>query len=115
MRMLLSTLYLSILCIAALSCDNASDDMMITNEGDEEIEVVLEALTMLNVSYGENDDQVYDLYLPEGRTTASTKTIVIIHGGGWTEGDKADVNGFVSLIQTTHPDHAIVNMNYEVQ
>tara|TARA_R110000787_G_scaffold17180_1_gene54189 strand:+ start:20537 stop:21439 length:903 start_codon:yes stop_codon:yes gene_type:complete len=72
----------------------------------------LEAKTILNVSYGPNSQQVYDIYLPNGRSADNTKVIVLIHGGGWTGGDKLDMGNFVSLIQQYHPDHAIVNINY---
>lgn len=73
---------------------------------------VLEAKTELNVSYGNNSQRVYDIYLPEDRSIATTKTIILIHGGGWTGGDKQDMSHFISLLQETNPDHAIVNMNY---
>tara|TARA_B100000809_G_scaffold266864_1_gene332323 strand:+ start:5348 stop:6244 length:897 start_codon:yes stop_codon:yes gene_type:complete len=72
----------------------------------------LEAETILNVSYGTNPQQVYDTYLPYGRSANKTKVIVLVHGGGWTGGDKSDMENFVSLIQQYHPDHAIVNINY---
>jgi acetyl esterase/lipase len=72
----------------------------------------LAAETILNVSYGPNSQQVYDIYLPNGRSAENTKVIVLVHGGGWTGGDKSDMENFVSLIQQYHPDHAIVNINY---
>ena len=72
----------------------------------------LQAETFLNVSYGNDPQQIYDLYLPANRTSTKTKVIVLVHGGGWTEGDKADMNGYVTQIKASHPDHAIVNMNY---
>ena len=72
----------------------------------------IEAVSFKNVSYGSNAQQVYDIYLPEGRTDSTTKVIVLIHGGGWTEGDKEDMDNFVTLIQREHPNHAIVNVNY---
>ena len=56
----------------------------------------LEAKTILNVSYGPNSQQVYDIYLPNGRSADN----------------KLDMGNFVSLIQQYHPDHAIVNINY---
>jgi len=68
--------------------------------------------TQLDVSYGENPQQRYDLYLPEGRSSEKTKTIILIHGGGWIEGDKEDMNGYIPLLKEKHPDHAIVNINY---
>ena len=82
--------------------------------------IPLEAETFLNVSYGVHAQQVYDLYLPANRSTSKTKVIILVHGGGWSEGDKEEMDGFVSLIQENHPDYAIVkhqlcisNFNYE--
>ena len=95
----------SILLISCSSDDAPGDDGPIVTEP-------LLAETFLNVSYGENSQQVYDIYLPAGRTSDKTKVIVLVHGGGWTSGDKADMDNFVDLIQTAHPDHAIVNINY---
>src|SRR5690606_32330235 len=68
--------------------------------------------TFLNVSYGNNDQQKYDLYLPANRSVEKTKVIVLVHGGGWTGGDKADMGFFIQNIKLRHPDHAIVNINY---
>ena len=72
---------------------------------------VTEEIT-LNVSYGENPQQVYDLYLPEGRTSEKTKVIILIHGGGWIEGDKDDMSAYIPILKEKHPNHAIVNINY---
>ncbi|MDC8004896.1 alpha/beta hydrolase [Aureisphaera galaxeae] len=72
----------------------------------------LEAVSYLDVAYGPHSRMTYDLYLPEGRTQAKTKTIMLIHGGGWTQGDKEDMTEFVQAIQLAHPDHAVVNINY---
>ena len=93
---------------AFISC--SSDE---TTEGSEIIITdPLEAETILNVSYGPNSQQVYDIYLPYGRSTGNTKVIILVHGGGWTGGEKSDMESFVSLIQQYHPEHAIVNINY---
>lgn len=73
---------------------------------------VLEEEIRLNVSYGPNPRQVYDLYLPEGRTNEKTKVIVLVHGGGWTSGDKSDMSQIVTFIRENHPDYAIANINY---
>jgi acetyl esterase/lipase len=72
----------------------------------------LTADVILNVSYGNNPQQVYDIYLPADRTNELTKTIILVHGGGWIEGDKEDVNKFIGLVRENNPKHAIVNMNY---
>ncbi|MCF6307250.1 MAG: alpha/beta hydrolase [Flavobacteriaceae bacterium] len=88
----------------------SSDDTNIETEIIEEESLTAE--TILNVSYGENSQQVYDIYLPAGRTSDKTKIIVLVHGGGWTSGDKADMEYFIPTLQLLHPNHAIVNINY---
>jgi acetyl esterase/lipase len=72
------------------------------------------AKTMLNVSYGSNSQQVFDLYLPANRSALSTKTLLLVHGGGWVEGDKVDMNYAVDLIKQFLPDYAIANVNYRL-
>lgn len=72
------------------------------------------AKTILNVAYGSDAKQNMDVYLPANRTTASTKLIILVHGGGWTEGDKADFNPYVLLLQQKFPNHAIININYRL-
>ncbi len=97
--------------ISFVACDSSDDGVDDTAE--EEV-AALTAETQLNVSYGESDEQVYDLYLPLGRLTTKTKVVILVHGGGWIGGDKTDMNDFLQLVQNNHPDHAIVNMNYQL-
>ncbi len=72
----------------------------------------LAELTITDVSYGPNDQQAFDIYLPEGRSSEKTKVLILVHGGAWVEGDKASMDGFVSIFRERFPNHAIVNMNY---
>lgn len=72
----------------------------------------LDAETFMNVSYGANAQEKYDLYLPADRSSEKTKIIALVHGGGWTEGDKADMDYLIPYIKANHPNHAIVNINY---
>lgn len=74
----------------------------------------LKAAELLDVSYGSDNLQAYDIYLPEGRTERSTKVFILIHGGAWVSGDKSELNDLVSLLKTTYPDYAIVNLNYRL-
>ncbi len=66
-----------------------------------------------NVSYGNDPKQVYDIYLPKNRST-STKVLILVHGGGWNEGDKTDMNGFRDVLREKFPQMAVVNMNYRL-
>jgi acetyl esterase/lipase len=94
--------------ITLVSCSSNSTD----NE-DSNILNPLEAYEELNISYGSDSNQVFDLYLPANRTFA-TKTIVLVHGGGWTSGDKSDMDAFVSFINNQMPNYAVVNINYRL-
>jgi acetyl esterase/lipase len=72
------------------------------------------AKTLTNVSYGTNAVEKMDIYLPAGRTTDSTKTIVIVHGGAWVSGDKSDFAAFIPVLQQRFPGYAIANVNYKL-
>ncbi|RYD80563.1 MAG: alpha/beta hydrolase, partial [Sphingobacteriales bacterium] len=69
------------------------------------------ASTQLNVAYGTDPLQKADIYLPANRSTANTKVLVMIHGGGWSGGDKADFNAFVDTFKRRFPDYAVANIN----
>jgi acetyl esterase/lipase len=70
--------------------------------------------TELNVAYGTNAAQKMDVYLPAGRTTSTTKVIILIHGGGWSGGDKADFTVYVDTLKRRLPGYAIFNINYRL-
>jgi acetyl esterase/lipase len=72
------------------------------------------AKTLLNVAYGRDTLQRMDLHLPANRSADSTPVIVLIHGGGWAGGDKAEFAGAVPVLQQKLPQYAIVNMNYRL-
>ena len=70
--------------------------------------------TITDVSYGTDPAQVMDIYLPANRSTSETKVLVMIHGGGWVSGDKADFNDYVDTMQRRLPGYAIFNINYRL-
>lgn len=74
----------------------------------------LPAETKANVAYGTDAQQKMDVYLPENRSAAATKVIIMIHGGGWVEGDKADFTPYVDTLKKRFPGWAIINMNYRL-
>ena len=70
--------------------------------------------TELNVSYGTDAAQKMDIYLPGGRTTSTTKVLIMIHGGGWTQGDKSEFTAYVDTLKRRLPGYAIFNINYRL-
>jgi len=102
MRYLILALGLS---FSLLSCSKNSNTQ--TEQQD------LEAATYLDLSYGTDAQQKIDVYLPASRTN-KTRSLIIIHGGGWTAGDKSDFNSYIAEFQKRLPDYAFVNVNYRL-
>lgn len=74
----------------------------------------LPAEEIMNVSYGADAQQKMDIYLPQGRNTTDTKTIILLHGGAWSSGDKADLTATVQALRILLPDYAFFNVNYRL-
>lgn len=70
--------------------------------------------TILNVSYGKDTAQRMDIYLPANRSVYSTKSIILIHGGGWNSGSKNDFATYIDSFQKRMPDYAIFNLDYRL-
>jgi len=90
------------------SCNKENDEVVVDDNS--------KAKTILNVSYGSSGAQVMDVYLPANRSVASTKVMLLIHGGGWTGGDKNDplFFPFVDSIKKRLPEYAVFNINYRL-
>lgn len=93
-----------LLLFLSFGCSNSDDAIEVQN---------LPAQTLLNTPYGNDSEQIADIYLPANRTSA-TKTIIFIHGGGWSGGSKDDFTAAVPVVQAEFPNYAIVNMNYRL-
>lgn len=72
------------------------------------------ARTIMDTSYGADSKQKMDVYLPASRTTTNTKVLILIHGGGWTGGDKSDFAALIDTLKQRLPDYAIFNINYRL-
>ncbi|AXY77810.1 alpha/beta hydrolase [Paraflavitalea soli] len=67
-----------------------------------------------NIAYGTDAQQVLDLYLPGNANASSTKLMILIHGGAWADGDKADFDIYINELQRRLPDYAFANINYRL-
>ncbi|OXA54326.1 uncharacterized protein LOC110849932 [Folsomia candida] len=74
----------------------------------------VECSVLLDVPYGENEQQVLDLYVPEDDSIRLNKIIIMIHGGAWWMGRKEDLNPDVAILRAALPDYAIANINYQL-
>lgn len=64
--------------------------------------------------YGDDPSQVMDIYLPVDRDPNKTKTLVLVHGGAWSGGDKKDYNRAIDSLLTLTHDYACFNINYRL-
>ena len=77
-------------------------------------EPALPSETLTDISYGSDAAQKMDIYLPAGRSTDSTKLMILVHGGGWNAGDKSDFNSSLGSLRLKFPNYAIANINYRL-
>ncbi len=97
---------LSFSIILLLSCDPQT--------ADPNIEDTSEDVELIDVEYGDEELQKFDLFLPENRSKETTKVIVFVHGGGWVEGDKGDIQGYYEYLKEFTENYAIANLNYRL-
>lgn len=88
--------------------------IMISCKKTEVTSSAIVAKTILNQSFGPDPMQTMDIYLPAERNVASTKVLILIHGGAWNSGDKVDVAQYVDTFKKRLPDYAIFNINYRL-
>lgn len=88
--------------IMHLSCTQQS---LITNTVSERL--------ITDTAYGSHALQKMDVYLPNNRT-ANTPLVILIHGGGWIQGDKQDMTPILTQLKIKWPEAAIANINYRL-
>ena len=64
-----------------------------------------------DVAYGADAQNILDLYLPEKRTHES-KLIILIHGGGWSTGNKGDLSFMAKRLK--NKNFVVANINYRL-
>lgn len=98
--------HLLIICSIVLLFASCSSEDLAPNSN--------EPVVYTNVEFGGDALQKMDIYLPAGRTVSATKTIVVIHGGSWTSGDKSEMTAVVDSLKNRLPNYAFINLNYRL-
>ncbi|UFH56954.1 alpha/beta hydrolase [Spirosoma sp. KNUC1025] len=68
----------------------------------------------INVAYGTDSKQTYNIYLPAGRSESTTPVVFFIYGGAWIEGDKDSILSSVPVLRQLFPSAAFVLFNYRL-
>lgn len=100
-----NTCYIFMLGLLLFSC--AKDPVI---ESPEE-PVVVKDTVVKDLAYGSEQDQKLDLYLPANRDR-NTKLIVLIHGGGWSSGNKGELSFMANRLK--NKNFAVANINYRL-
>ena len=101
-------IFLSLVFLILFNCANETVNDEATDVLDPSI-----YFEELNINYGTDVNQKFDLYLPANRNS-STKIMILVHGGGWSSGDKSEMNPIKDLIRSDFPNLAIANINYKL-
>lgn len=67
-----------------------------------------------NIKYGDDSEQVMDLYIPHQEPLKKKDAFIIIHGGGWRGGDKSHLTFFTLSMMQRFPYHIFANINYRL-
>jgi acetyl esterase/lipase len=73
--------------------------------------IILKDTTIKDISYGADANQKLDLGLPANRTSA-TPLVIVIHGGGWSTGDKTELTWLLNGLKQR--GFAAANINYRL-
>jgi len=67
-----------------------------------------------DLHYGNDTEQVLDLYMPKNKPKEQQDVFLIIHGGGWRGGNKSQLTYFTLSLMQKFPDAIFANMNYRL-
>ncbi|EAZ81578.2 alpha/beta hydrolase [Algoriphagus machipongonensis] len=74
----------------------------------------LQAIDLIDESYGESSSNTMDVFLPAGRSETETSLIIYIHGGAWISGDKSEFLEFKPVMENSFPEYAFISINYRL-
>jgi acetyl esterase/lipase len=70
--------------------------------------------TFLNIAYGNNALQHMDIYLPADRSSATTPSLILLHGGGWNSGSRHNLAAYIDSFKKRMPHYVIFNIDYRL-
>ena len=72
------------------------------------------AETLTNVAYGKDPMQSMDIFLPADRSAEKTKSLILLHGGGWNSGSRHSLASQIDSFKRRMPGYAIFNIDYRL-
>jgi acetyl esterase/lipase len=71
-----------------------------------------ERVVELDYAYGSHTQQTMDIFIPEGNRDTMA-LVVMVHGGGWTQGDKSSFSQWFEY-EKNRNRYAVININYRL-
>ena len=108
---------LAILPVILLSLPALAQRNQPRNATDEEVRAELPSGVHFepNISYDDKSKaQKLDLYLPEKAVGQPRPAVVIVHGGGWSQGDKRRNQWWRIPAQYAHDGYVAISINYRL-
>ncbi len=75
---------------------------------------IIDYVEINDVPYGKGPLQKFDITLPLSLEKNPAEVVILVHGGGWTTGDKFYLASTVGLLKKAKKNLAIVNVNYRI-
>ncbi len=114
MRKVIFILVSLVLLLSLTSCFAMMDVRNKEEESYSILDVDYKGQVIKDLYYGTGERNVYDLYLPEDKTSEKAKHLILfIHGGSWTGGDKEA--GDVYCTYFSHQGYVSATMNYTLK
>jgi arylformamidase len=109
--MMMRVLMLAVALLWPLASDAAITERWRTLRKVEPMVIV--GKSVKDIAYGADARQKLDLYLPARRAAQPPALVVFIHGGGWSQGDKATSSPFMPK-GYTEAGYAFASLNYRL-
>ena len=77
-------------------------------------EPITHYLEQRDIFYGRNEFQNFDIFYPENVYSKPSDVVILVHGGGWTYGDKWFLDPSVEELRKARKNLTIVNLNYRL-
>jgi acetyl esterase/lipase len=112
--------FLCFIILSQLGCKDLTNVVPVENPQGTPVQTPADVVitgykSELNIAYGSEQLQNLDVYLPNLLSGKQASiALIMIHGGGWKEGDKGYINPLVETLKAQKKNIAIFNINHRL-
>ncbi len=105
----------SIIFLVVLSCSSCNLIGVEAEKSDHLNDISKGYNYALEVAYGKNSNIKMDIHTPQTLEGNPAEVIILLHGGGWTTGEKRFLKPTVDILIGQRRNLAIINMDYHLK